>query len=208
MRAALLLAATVVVANARPTWRADHAIMPASAISPTVTKNTARARASQPYTPTLANSNLYAHTGVSQEMAARARARHRRAPATFQSTSQQNAPAPWPDPRLPAAPARQPPLCCALLHTSANFCTTACEQPAHARAHKCTFPAFGRGLRGLKTRDSDHRHRIVPPQPHRTASQPHRNRIATASPPHRHRCLLYTSPSPRDRTRSRMPSSA
>ena len=74
MRAALLLAATVVVANARPTWRADRAIMPASAISPTVTKNTARARASQPYTPTLANSNLYAHTGVSQEMAARARA--------------------------------------------------------------------------------------------------------------------------------------
>ena len=32
--------------------------------------------------------------------------------------------------------------------------------------------------------------------------------IETAFPPTAHICLLYTSPSPRDRTRSRMPSSA
>src|SRR5665811_2125314 len=33
-------------------------------------------------------------------------------------------------------------------------------------------------------------------------------RELTAAPPDGHTCLLYTSPSPRDRTRSRMPSSA
>ena len=34
------------------------------------------------------------------------------------------------------------------------------------------------------------------------------NKIAKEAAEQSHRCLLYTSPSPRDRTRSRMPSSA
>ena len=55
MRAALLLAATAVTANARPIWRADRAVMPALAASPADAKNTARARAPQTYTPALAN---------------------------------------------------------------------------------------------------------------------------------------------------------
>ena len=54
MRAALLLAATAVTANARPIWRADRAMMPALAASPADAKDTARARTPQTYTPTLA----------------------------------------------------------------------------------------------------------------------------------------------------------
>ena len=34
------------------------------------------------------------------------------------------------------------------------------------------------------------------------------NKVISDIPPHKRGCLLYTSPSPRDRTRSRMPSSA
>ena len=52
MRAALLLAATAVTANARPIWRADRAMMPALAASPADAKDTARARTPQTYTLT------------------------------------------------------------------------------------------------------------------------------------------------------------
>lgn len=77
MRAALLLTAAVVVANARPTWRADRVRLPALPASPTAAKNSTRARAPHPCTPTLAISISYDNTEVIQEMAARARAQHR-----------------------------------------------------------------------------------------------------------------------------------
>ena len=45
MRAALLLAATTVVANAGFSWRSDGAMLPAMAISPGHPKSPARVRA-------------------------------------------------------------------------------------------------------------------------------------------------------------------
>ena len=45
-------------------------------------------------------------------------------------------------------------------------------------------------------------------QAHRAGYHPSTHAVASLSRVHHARCLLYTSPSPRDRTRSRMPSSA
>ena len=56
-----------------------------------------------------------------------------------------------------------------------------------------------------------HRTHFQNPTPPNSLSKPHSTEPTFKTPlhrPHFHTCLLYTSPSPRDRTRSRMPSSA
>ena len=169
MRAALLLAATAVTANARPIWRADRAMMPALAASPADAKDTARARTPQTYTPTLANPTPDVPPERVQESVERARTLQRHAPAPSQSTLQQCAAETRLEPRPPALPAKKHTSCCAQAHlrNKSQGSTRATRTRTRKRAN---LPAHGRGLRGLETRDFGKQPTPESPPPPRAAS--------------------------------------
>ena len=169
MRAALLLAATTVVANAGSSWRSDGAMPPPMAISPRFPKSPARVRAPNLCTPTLAAPAVCAPAEGTQQNAARARATHRHATATCWPTLQQYAAEFQRVSQLPAMPAHKLHLCCAVAHCPNPWhnCTRTASARTHTSARTCTFRASGIGLRGLETRDEPKHPRkpTTPPLP-------------------------------------------
>ena len=162
MRAALLLLATTVVANARSSWRSDSATLPAMATSLGCPKNPARARTPHTCTPTLAAQLADVPPESFHDPAAHARAAHRHATLQCQSTLQLNAAAfaPPSDPATAPACCQLHPcamlLCCTLLHNG--------KLAAGTRARmRANLPAYSRGLRGLETRE------LGNPSPQRTS---------------------------------------
>ena len=116
MRAAHILATALVVANARPKWRADRAMLPALATLPRYPTNHTQTHTPQQHTHALASQIAEWPAGCPTQHATHARKAHHHAATTSLSTLQHSA-AKIPRVFRPcAAPARQPMLCCAAPH--------------------------------------------------------------------------------------------
>ena len=116
MRAAHILATALVVANARPKWRADRAMLPALATLPRYPTNHTQPHTPQQHAHALASQMAEWPDGCLTQHATQARNAHHRAATTSLSTLQHSA-AKFPRIFRPcAAPARQPMLCCAAPH--------------------------------------------------------------------------------------------
>ena len=114
MRAALFLATASVVANARPKWRADRAMLPAPATLPGYPANHTHKHNPQQYTHNLAAQMAVWPDGCFTQQATHARTAHHRAAATSLITLQRSAPN-FPRVSGPCtAPAHLPALCCAI----------------------------------------------------------------------------------------------
>ena len=108
MRAAHILATALVVANARPKWRADRAMLPALATLPRYPTNHTQTHNPQQHTHALASQIAEWPAGCPTQHATHARKAHHHAATTSLSTLQHSA-AKIPRVFRPcAAPARQP----------------------------------------------------------------------------------------------------
>ena len=155
MRAALFLATALVVANARPTWRADRAMLPAPATLPGYPANHTQTHNTEQCTHTLAAQMAAWPAGCFTQQATHARTAHHRAAATSLNTLQRSA-ASFPHVFRPcAAPAHLHTLCCAVAQPCMPWraSTRVALAHEHMNEHTSTLRAFGIGLRGLETRD-------------------------------------------------------
>ena len=156
MRAALFLATASVVANARSKWRADRAMLPASATLPGYPANHTRKHNPEQCSHTLAAQVAVWPAGCFTQQATHARTAHRRAAATSLITLQRSAPN-FPRVFRPCtAPAHLHALCCAVTQPCMPWraSTRAALAHEHMNEHTSTLRAFGIGLRGLETREN------------------------------------------------------
>ena len=155
MRAAHILATALVVANARPKWRADRALLPALATSPGYPANHTQKHNPEQYTHTLAAQMAVWPAGCFTQQATHARTAHHRAAATSLVTLQRSA-ANFPHVLRPcAAPAHLHALCC----TAAQPC-----KPKHAPQSLPPSPPL-RGLAGFEGDGGPSGNAVTPPLP-------------------------------------------
>ena len=131
MRAALFLATASVVANARPKWRADRAMLPAPATLPGYPTNHTQKHNPKQYTHTLAAQMAVWPAGCFTQQATHACTAHQREAATSLITLQRSAPN-FPRVSSPCtAPAHLPALCCAIAQPCMPWRASTCMALAH-----------------------------------------------------------------------------